>query len=40
MSGTHQRLAHADDVNLLENNIETTISKNTETLIDASKEVV
>jgi hypothetical protein len=36
--GTHQLLAYADDVNLLEDNID-TIKKNTESLIDASKEV-
>jgi hypothetical protein len=35
---THQRLVHADDVNLLGDNID-TIKKDTETLIDASKEV-
>jgi hypothetical protein len=56
LNGTHQLLAYADDVNLLEDNIDTTgcgklaselaaelaapsIKKNTETLIDASKEV-
>jgi hypothetical protein len=33
--GTHQLLAYADDVNLLVY----TINKNTETFIDASKEV-
>jgi hypothetical protein len=38
LNGTHQLLAYADDVNLLEDNID-TIEKNTETLIDASKEV-
>jgi hypothetical protein len=38
LNGTHQFLAHADDVNLLGDNID-TIKKNTETLIDASKEV-
>jgi putative IMPACT (imprinted ancient) family translation regulator len=37
MSGTHQLLAYADDVNLLGDNID-TMEKNTETLIDASKE--
>jgi hypothetical protein len=36
-NGTHQLLAYADDVNLLADNID-TIKKNTETLIDASKE--
>jgi hypothetical protein len=35
---THQLLAYADDVNLLGYNIN-TINKNTQTLIDASKEV-
>jgi hypothetical protein len=35
VSGTHQLLAYADDVNLLGNNVD-TIEKNTETLIDAS----
>jgi hypothetical protein len=38
LNGTHQLLAYADDVNLLGDNIDTT-KKNTETLIDASKEV-
>jgi hypothetical protein len=38
LNGTHQLLAYADDMNLLGNNIR-TINKNTETLIDASKEV-
>jgi hypothetical protein len=33
-----QLLAYADDVNLLGDNID-TVKKNTETLIDASKEV-
>jgi hypothetical protein len=37
LNGTHQLLAYADDVNLLEDNIY-TINKNTQTLIDASKE--
>jgi hypothetical protein len=36
-NGTHQLLAYADDVNLLGDNKD-TIKKNTETLIDASKE--
>jgi hypothetical protein len=38
LNGTHQLVAYADDVNLLGDNID-TIKKNTETLIDASKEV-
>jgi hypothetical protein len=38
LNGTHQLLAYADDVNLLGDNID-TIKKNTETVIDASKEV-
>jgi hypothetical protein len=38
LNGTNQLLAYANDVNLLENNID-TINKNTQTLIDASKEV-
>jgi hypothetical protein len=38
LNGTHQLLAYADDVNLLRDNID-TIKRNTETLIDASKEV-
>jgi hypothetical protein len=38
LNGTHQLLAYADDVNLLGDNID-TVKKNTETLIDASKEV-
>jgi hypothetical protein len=38
LNGTHQMLAYADDVNLLEDNID-TIKKNTETLIDDSKEI-
>jgi hypothetical protein len=37
LNGTYQCLAYADDVNLLGDNID-TIEKNTETLIDASKE--
>jgi hypothetical protein len=35
---THQLLAYIDDINLLGDNLD-TIEKNTETLIDASKEV-
>jgi hypothetical protein len=38
LNGTHQILSYADDVNLLENNID-TINKVTQTVIDASKEV-
>jgi hypothetical protein len=38
LNGTPQLLAYADDLNLLGDNID-TIKKNTETLIDASKEV-
>jgi hypothetical protein len=38
LNGTHQRLAYADGVNLLGDNLD-TINKNTDTLIDASKEV-
>jgi hypothetical protein len=38
LNGIHQLLAYNDDVNLLGDNMDTT-KKNTETLIDASKEV-
>jgi hypothetical protein len=38
LNGTHQLLAYVADVNLLGDNID-TIKNNTETLIDASKEV-
>jgi hypothetical protein len=38
LNGTHQLLVCADDVKLLGDNID-IINKNTETLIDASKEV-
>jgi hypothetical protein len=38
LNGTHQFLAYADDVNLMGDNID-TMKKNTETLIDARKEV-
>jgi hypothetical protein len=38
LNGTHQFLAYADDVNVLGDNMD-TIKKNSETLIDPSKEV-
>jgi hypothetical protein len=38
LNGTHQLLVYADGVNLLGDNIG-TIKKNTESLIDANKEV-
>jgi hypothetical protein len=38
LNGTHKLLSYADDVNVLGGNID-TIKKNTETLIDTSKEV-
>jgi hypothetical protein len=38
LNGTHQLLAHADDVNLLGDNID-TIKKNTGTLIDTNMKV-
>jgi hypothetical protein len=38
LNGTHQLLAWADDVNLLGDDI-ATVNRNTETLIDARKEV-
>jgi hypothetical protein len=38
LNGTHQLLVYADGVNLLGDNID-TIKKNTEPLIDATKEV-
>jgi hypothetical protein len=39
LNGTHQLLACADDMNLLRDNIIDTIKKNTETLINDTKEV-
>jgi hypothetical protein len=38
LNGTHQLLVYADDVNLLDGNID-TIKKNMETLIDVNMEV-
>jgi hypothetical protein len=38
LNGTHQLLVYADDVNLLGDNIG-TVKKNTQTVIDANKEV-
>jgi hypothetical protein len=38
LNGTHQLLVYADDVKLLGDNLD-TVNNNTETLIDASKEV-
>jgi hypothetical protein len=38
LNGTHQRLAYADDVDIVGENID-TIQKNTKALLDASKEV-
>jgi hypothetical protein len=38
LNGTHHLLAYADDVNILGDNID-TIQKDTEALLDASKEV-
>jgi hypothetical protein len=38
LSGTHQLIVYADDVNLLGDNIDTT-KKNTQTIINASKKV-
>jgi hypothetical protein len=38
LNGTHQLLAYADDANLPGDSMD-TIEKNTESLVDASKEV-
>jgi hypothetical protein len=38
LKGTHQLLVYTDDVNLLSDNIN-TMKKNTQTLVDVSKEV-
>jgi hypothetical protein len=38
LNGTHQLLAYADDINIVGENVE-TVNKNTEALLDASKEV-
>jgi hypothetical protein len=38
LNGTHRLLIYADDVNLLGDNVD-TITKNIQTLIDASKEI-
>jgi hypothetical protein len=38
LNGTHQLLVYADDVNVLCDNID-TMKRNTQTLIDASKEI-
>jgi hypothetical protein len=38
LNGTYQLLVYADDMNLLGDNID-TIKRNTQTFIDASKEI-
>jgi hypothetical protein len=39
LNGTHQLLAYSDNVNIVGENID-TIQKNTNAILDASKEVV
>jgi predicted protein tyrosine phosphatase len=38
LNGTHQLLAYADDVNIVEEHTD-TVKKNTEALLDASKNI-